>query len=52
MCLTADLYHKKSNFEHFPSKFTDMIKNAKKKDFKAKRRFALQNIQLHKIPSP
>ena len=36
----------------FPLKFGGLAKNAKKTGFKAKERFALQNLQLHKIPSP
>ena len=30
MCFTADLYYRKSNFEHFPLKFSGLAKNAKR----------------------
>ena len=49
---TADLYHWKGYFKHFPLVITDLEKKCKKRDCKANRRFALQNMQLRKIPSP
>ena len=62
MCLTADLYHWKSNFAHFPLKFTDVAKKKKKKKRKKKKkkeRFygkkeicAAKYAIAFKIPSP
>ena len=53
MCFTADLYHCKSNFEHFSQKFTTgLAKNAKREILSQKKDICTTNMQLHKIPSP
>ena len=36
VCFTADLYYWKSNFEHFPLKFTGLAKNAKREILRQK----------------
>ena len=52
MFFTADLHHLQDHFTNFQLNLSSLAKNAKKRDLKAKRRFALQNMQLHEMPSP
>ena len=55
MCFSADLYHWKSNNSTFPIEiYWPGKKKMQKERFSSQiiRRSALQNMQLHKIPSP
>ena len=52
LCFTPDLHHLQDHFSNFLLNLSSLAKSAKKRDLKAKRRFALQNMQLYEMPSP
>ena len=51
LCFTSDLHHLQDHFSNFLLNFSSLAKNVKER-FEGKKEIALQNMQLHKIPSP